>query len=654
MTSPKYLTKSRFKLGHNCPTKLFYTKKKEYPDASLNDPFLEALAEGGFQVGELAKCYFPNGHNIDSLDYNTALQETNALLERDEVIIYEPAIQYEGYFIRIDVLHKKGDTFHLYEVKAKSFEGGDYTTFLDKKNMPSSSWDEYLIDVAFQKYVLQNAFPKTNIKAYLMLCDKTTTTTVEGLNQKFFIDKSGGRTTTRTVGDVSLLALGVSILKAVNIDPICQIYYDKSYPLGEQNFSFKEYCNTLSHAYQTDKKLVVAPTLGCWGCEFSQSAEGRDSGFKECIKHWYNWTDNQFDKPTINDVWNFRSRAKLFNEGRIFMDELREDEFLGDDSTGATLSTKERQWLQIDKTLKNDSEAYVDFEGLKEEMDKWVYPLHFIDFETSTVAIPFHKGMRPYEAIAFQFSHHVVYEDGRIEHKGEYLNTEQGVFPNFDFIRNLKNELDQDAGSIFRYATHENTIVNAIYKQLQFADNPPPDRQALLSFIESISYSNSSAANNWKGSRDMIDLLVVVKDYYYHPLMGKSNSIKKVLPAVLNDSLELQNKYSKPIYGTKDGIPSLNFKNWSWIKLEDGVVLDPYKLLEPIMDDIDQVVLENMITDGHVADGGSAMMAYARMQFTEMQQEERIVLQQSLLRYCELDTMAMVLIYEHFKALTHA
>jgi len=33
------------------------------------------------------------------------------------------------------------------------------------------------------------------------------------------------------------------------------------------------------------------------------------------------------------------------------------------------------------------------------------YPYHFIDFETSTVAIPFHKGMRPYEPVAFQFSH---------------------------------------------------------------------------------------------------------------------------------------------------------------------------------------------------------------------------------------------------------
>jgi hypothetical protein len=66
---PRYLTKSRWKLGLECPTKLYYTKKPEYFDGRLEDDFLQALAEGGFQVGELAKLYYPGGINIDELDY---------------------------------------------------------------------------------------------------------------------------------------------------------------------------------------------------------------------------------------------------------------------------------------------------------------------------------------------------------------------------------------------------------------------------------------------------------------------------------------------------------------------------------------------------------------------------------------------------------
>ena len=76
----RYLTKSRFKLAEQCPTKLYYTRKKEYPDKSEEDSFLAALAEGGFQVGELAKCYFSGGTDIKALSYDEALNQTNELL----------------------------------------------------------------------------------------------------------------------------------------------------------------------------------------------------------------------------------------------------------------------------------------------------------------------------------------------------------------------------------------------------------------------------------------------------------------------------------------------------------------------------------------------------------------------------------------------
>jgi hypothetical protein len=45
----KYLTKSKFKLATECPTKLFYTGKKEYANTSLDNPFLEALPKVAFK-----------------------------------------------------------------------------------------------------------------------------------------------------------------------------------------------------------------------------------------------------------------------------------------------------------------------------------------------------------------------------------------------------------------------------------------------------------------------------------------------------------------------------------------------------------------------------------------------------------------------------
>jgi hypothetical protein len=182
-TKARYLTKSRFKLASDCPTKLFYTAKKEYANRDIEDQFLKSLAEGGFQVGELAKCYFPGGREVKSLDYDTAIEETNQLLKQENVIIYEAAIRFETLFIRADILVKQGNALDLIEVKAKSYNRSE--TFTTKKDGIKSEWQPYLFDVAFQKYVISKAYPECNVRASLMLADKDAICPTDGLNQKF-------------------------------------------------------------------------------------------------------------------------------------------------------------------------------------------------------------------------------------------------------------------------------------------------------------------------------------------------------------------------------------------------------------------------------------------------------------------------------------
>ncbi|MBA6350428.1 DUF2779 domain-containing protein, partial [Colwellia sp. BRX8-9] len=139
-----------------CPTKLFYTGKKEYPNTMLDDPFLAALADGGHQVGELAKQYYSNGFDITTLDYDEAEKQTLELLALDEVVIFEPAIRFNNLFIRVDVLVKKGNHFELIEVKAKSYSVKDNGDFHNKKgDKLDSKWKPYIFDVAFQKHVLK-------------------------------------------------------------------------------------------------------------------------------------------------------------------------------------------------------------------------------------------------------------------------------------------------------------------------------------------------------------------------------------------------------------------------------------------------------------------------------------------------------------------
>ena len=661
----RYLTKSRFILACECETKLFYTGKAEYADHKKDDPFLAALAEGGFQVGELAKLYYPGGYEIETLNHEQALEQTRKLLQRESVILYEAAFRHRSLFLRADILIKDRSSFELIEVKSKSFKGSGPEDMLNKNGTIHNNWVSYLYDVAFQKHVLSLAFPQMRIRSYLLLADKNARATVDGLNQRFLIYKQNGRSRVRVREGITPEMLGEPILIRVPVDDIAEKIY-QGRDGSNRDLPFAEWVEYLSVQYERDRKIPTE--LGsnkCSGCEFRCTAEeersGLKSGFRECWREQAGLTEGDFSEPLVIDLWNSNRRDRFLNQGIYFLRDI-EPELLqpkdrnrgGGDGKERGLSVSRRQILQVEKARNGDASPYFDAEGLKAKMEKWVYPLHFIDFETTQVAIPFNRGMAPYEGIAFQFSHHRVGADGRIAHAGQYLHAEPGQFPSFAFLRALKRELEGDRGTIFRYADHENTYLNIIYRQLREADSRlVPDREELCDWITTVAHptrSTRDSGNAWvPGNRDMVDLRKLVELYFYHPGTGGSNSLKKVLPAVLGSSKFLQEKYSRPIYGAGLEIPSLNFESWSWICSDQtGELIDPYRLLPPVFEEAEEDDLEHLVSDPKLADGAAAMIAYARMQFSEMGDAERRAIQRALLKYCELDTLAMVMLWEYW------
>jgi hypothetical protein len=101
-------------------------------------------------------------------------------------------------------------------------------------------------------------------------------------------------------------------------------------------------------------------------------------------------------------------------------------------------------------------------------------------------------------------------------------------------------------------------------------------------------------------------------------------------------------------------IPSKNFKNFAWwvpSELDPSVPLEPYDLLrlegedllgEGLMPGEDPDVLA-------ITEGGAAATAYARLQFEDVDDLDRRMIREALLRYCELDTLAMVMIVQAWR-----
>ncbi|MCB0745063.1 MAG: DUF2779 domain-containing protein, partial [Ignavibacteriae bacterium] len=529
----KVLSKSRFKLGLECPNKLYYTGKDEYANQKNDNEFLEALAKGGFQVEELARMYYPDGYLLEGedWDYQKHWDKTQELLKKENVIIYEAAFLHNGLFIRTDILVKKGNSIELIEVKSKSYDPSDQNTFIGVRGGMDNKWKPYLFDVAFQKHVMQLCYPEWKIKSFIMMADKTKKASVNGLNQFFRLTKLANNRTGVKVLAQSKEELGAPILGKLEVTDIVSGIENGQYPLGN-GLSFIDTIEDYKITYLNDMyKNSPTSYSACNKCEFKAEEDSEKlSGFKECFKKQKNWSKEDFSKTSLFDIRGiyWTTSKKLFDNDLIFADTLTEENINLKDGVGK-LSDTERAWIQIEKAINNDITIYVDKAGLKEEMDKWVFPLHFIDFETCTAALPFSKGRKPYEQIAFQFSHHKYHKDGQIEHATEYINNKASYFPNFDFIRELKKALEQDNGTIFRFHNHENTILNAIYFQLLESDEK--DKDSLIKFIESISHSKEKSAIEWRGERDMVDLWVVAKSFYYNPLTKGSNSLKDLLPA---------------------------------------------------------------------------------------------------------------------------
>jgi len=162
---------------------------------------------------------------------------------------------------------------------------------------------------------------------------------------------------------------------------------------------------------------------------------------------------------------------------------------------------------RIRRCVKNNEEYISD--ALRGELGDVEYPVHFLDFETLGFAVPRYAGTRPYQAVPFQWSDHVLYKNGELEHR-EYLCAEDKD-PRENFARTLLEAL-RGKGSIVTYTTYEEGIIKGL------AEDLPQYRDELVAALDRV-----------------VDLYAIIRKNYYHPGFHGSFSLKSVVPALLPD-----------------------------------------------------------------------------------------------------------------------
>ena len=216
--------------------------------------------------------------------------------------------------------------------------------------------------------------------------------------------------------------------------------------------------------------------------------------------------------------------------------------------------------------LKND-ETYLDKIAIKNIISPWKFPLYFFDFETIFPAIPVLDGTRPYQQVPFQYSLHILEEDGKLTHK-EFLANPKDFSNGENPLKQMIEQLKKDFGNTGNIVTYNQSF--EVGRLNDLAKFFPEDADFLHQLVDRI-----------------VDLLPVFQGgHCYFPAMKNSASIKSVLPAIA---------------------PDFTYEN---LEIQDG--------------------------------GSASSLFHESIENGNFTEEN---LRGNLLKYCERDTLAMVIIY---------
>lgn len=272
-----------------------------------------------------------------------------------------------------------------------------------------------------------------------------------------------------------------------------------------------------------------------------------------------NFTD--LPECTVFELYTLRheKRRELLREGIIDLRDIPDD---------FKLSDKQRQQVEMAKI----GEPKIDVHAIREKLDSWEYPVHFLDYETFAYAIPQFEGVRPFQQMVFQYSLHTIDAPGTEIRHSEYLSRGDDQLSR-SVAEHLREAMSVGIGTVLVwYETFEKTRNEEMALML-------PD---LADFFNEVN------------ARTFDLMKIFSENLYVDPAFKGRNSIKKVLPVL---------------------VPSLSYDELG------------------------------------ISDGLAATIKWFHAVKRTLSDAERETIFQDLLEYCELDTKAMVEIFNRLNSL---
>lgn len=604
---PYHLSAFDFQIAQNCAAKLYY-KKLRYPSVMDENEEWRFMAEDGEMIDCLAKLLYPTGVQINRrISRQAAIEETQKALQAENVVLFGAKFATAHKRCTVDILIKSGNQLELIDARSKPYnsqkdqrrraKGVNIFRSQKEGNPILSGWQKHIKEVAFQVDILQTLFPDVQIEPFLLLPDMckpvSQTLLYSNFARQVYMKNGRPRLQLEFVGDAEK-ARDVNFLSKISI----------ALEVAQVIDEVREEGDALVGHLQLPLQRANAP-LGhhCKSCEYRIKAESDQNGFREC------WNAFAQPSPHIFDMYRLDATFAntLIQQKRMALLNIKEAELVT--IKGEIGKDHQRQRIQLKHTELNS-------EWISKELPlilpSFSYPLHFIDFEVSALAIPYHAGMFPYDPVAFQWSCHTIHEpDGKVMHS-EWINSAD-KFPNYTFAETLMAQLG-NTGTIFAWGTYENYLLSHLLERMDAHQVNHPKLKEWLEVTVKL---------NKKDVGRIEDMHKLTQAHHFHPLMKGRTSLKCVLDAIWKSN------------------PALHTRFPAYLKKENNQLITPYQTLPPLLIDGQEIAVHN---------GAEVIRAYQAMLYGAGKQDLQVREQwkKLLLQYCKLDTLAMVMVWSHW------
>lgn len=526
---------------------------------------------------------------------------------------------------RTDMVRVRGSIVDIIEIKSASVEA-DSEGKTDNSCLKKAEWEPYVVDLAYQVHVASQALKasgvKKTIRAWFYVPNKAGVANKEELRGLFSISQpEKGKRPDVTykgnakAGDKTSL---IAILDAS--EAVAASHPDEK--------SVQEAAEALSVDIINDAWPKPELGLKCKDCDFN--VPGQSSGYDQC---WGSQARAEHHLFTLGQLGHLEKANPGLVQRIIgaaaprapLVSDLQDSDIVGQGSRAVAWN---RQILAVrtgkpyvSKDLAQNTEALLRSQPQH-------YPLFFLDYEGTRCALPSAPGCRPYGQVAFQWSCHIIDKQGAPIRHAEWLDTESED-PTVGFLQSLKKLLG-DAGTIYHWGNYEVAVTQELVNEIR-ADR---SNAALVAWADrNWGYGKGKEAVR---SQRTLDLCNISREHFYDPAMKGSHSIKVVLPVAWKNK-EVQTLF--PEYAKdRNGKPALNPYD----------ALPALTLLDREPSGLSQLVdLEELDI---VKDGTGAMRAYEHIRYGagSSQQAVKEDVRRQLLRYCQLDTAAMVMVWKYW------